>query len=45
MNFLVLHGVNLNMFGHRDKKQYGTATFAQINTAIEKSCNGTWRWC
>jgi 3-dehydroquinate dehydratase, type II len=35
MNFLVLHGVNLNMFGHRDKKQYGTATFAQINTAIE----------
>lgn len=35
MNFLVLHGVNLNMFGRRDKKQYGTATFAEINAAIE----------
>lgn len=35
MNFLVLHGVNLNMFGRRDKKQYGSATLAEINAAIE----------
>jgi len=28
---LTLHGVNLNMFGKRDPKQYGTATLAQID--------------
>ena len=33
---LVLHGVNLNMFGKRDPKQYGTITLAQIDTQIKK---------
>ena len=28
---LVLHGVNLNMFGHRDPVHYGTITLAEIN--------------
>ena len=31
MKILVLHGVNHNMFGKRDPKQYGTATLAQID--------------
>lgn len=30
MNILLLHGINLNMFGQRDSKQYGTISFAQI---------------
>ena len=34
MRFLVLHGVNLNMFGKRDPTQYGTATLADIDTAL-----------
>ncbi len=33
---LVLHGVNLNMFGKRDPKQYGTITLAQIDTQIKQ---------
>lgn len=33
---LILHGVNLNMFGKRDPKQYGTITLAQIDTQIKK---------
>jgi 3-dehydroquinate dehydratase II len=33
---LVLHGVNLNMFGKRDAAQYGTLTLAQIDAKIEK---------
>lgn len=28
---LMLHGINHNMFGRRDPKQYGTTTLAQIN--------------
>ncbi len=28
---LVLHGINLNMFGKRDPKQYGTTTLAEID--------------
>ena len=32
---LVLHGVNLNMFGHRDPVQYGTITLAEINQHLE----------
>ncbi|HSM73369.1 MAG TPA: type II 3-dehydroquinate dehydratase, partial [Desulfobacterales bacterium] len=31
---LVLHGVNLNMFGHRDPAQYGRLTLAQIDEKI-----------
>jgi 3-dehydroquinate dehydratase-2 len=31
---LVLHGINLNMFGRRDPAQYGTATLAQIDEAL-----------
>lgn len=34
MKILVLHGVNLNMFGKRDPAHYGTATLADINTAL-----------
>lgn len=33
---LVLHGVNLNMFGMRDPAVYGTTTFAEINRELEK---------
>ena len=34
MNILVLHGINLNMFGKRDPSQYGTTTLAEINAAV-----------
>ena len=34
MKILVLHGVNLNMFGKRDPKQYGTATLAEIDARL-----------
>ena len=34
MNILVLHGINLNMFGKRDPAQYGTATLAEIDAAV-----------
>ncbi|MCR4666181.1 MAG: type II 3-dehydroquinate dehydratase [Desulfovibrio sp.] len=33
---LLLHGVNLNMFGRRDPKQYGTHTLEYINNACQK---------
>lgn len=32
--FLMLHGVNHNMFGKRDPKQYGTITLAQIDERL-----------
>lgn len=31
---LVLHGVNLNMFGKRDPAQYGTITLEEINQRL-----------
>ena len=31
---LILHGPNLNMFGRRNPSQYGTATLAEIDTAL-----------
>ena len=34
MNILVLHGINLNMFGKRDPAQYGTTTLDEINTRV-----------
>jgi len=35
MNILVLNGINLNMFGKRDPKQYGTATLADIEQGLQ----------
>ncbi len=35
MNVLVLHGVNLNMFGKRDPATYGTVTLAEIDAAAK----------
>jgi 3-dehydroquinate dehydratase II len=32
---LVLHGVNLNMFGKRDPAQYGTITLDEINQRLK----------
>lgn len=31
---MVMHGVNLNMFGKRDPRHYGTETLEDINTKI-----------
>ncbi len=31
---LVLHGINLNMFGQRDPAQYGTTTLAEIDARL-----------
>ena len=35
MKILVLHGVNLDMFGRRDPATYGTVTLAEIDASIE----------
>jgi 3-dehydroquinate dehydratase II len=35
MKFLMLHGINHNMFGKRDPKQYGTITLAQIDAQLQ----------
>mgnify|MGYP002138853584 CR=1 FL=1 len=34
MKVLMLHGINHNMFGKRDPKQYGTITLAQIDEKL-----------
>ncbi|TAN30783.1 MAG: type II 3-dehydroquinate dehydratase [Castellaniella sp.] len=34
MKFLLLHGINHNMFGKRDPKQYGTITLEQIDDRV-----------
>ncbi|KAF1018717.1 MAG: 3-dehydroquinate dehydratase [Paracidovorax wautersii] len=34
MKILVLHGPNLNLFGRREPRIYGTTTLAEINTRI-----------
>jgi len=34
MKILMLHGINHNMFGKRDPKQYGTITLAEINATL-----------
>lgn len=34
MKLLMLHGVNHNLFGKRDPKQYGTITLEEINREI-----------
>ena len=36
MNLLVLHGVNLNMFGQRDPAHYGHATLPDIDAALQE---------
>lgn len=35
MKILMLHGINHNMFGKRDPKQYGTITLAQIDEQLQ----------
>ena len=35
MKALVLHGVNLDMFGKRDPAQYGTTTLARIDASLK----------
>jgi 3-dehydroquinate dehydratase-2 len=35
MKILCLNGINLNMFGKRDPRQYGTITLAQIDEQLQ----------
>jgi 3-dehydroquinate dehydratase-2 len=35
LEILMLHGINLNMFGKRDPKQYGTVTLAEIDAQLQ----------
>ena len=34
MKILMLHGINHNMFGKRDPRQYGTTTLAEIDARL-----------
>ena len=34
--FMLLHGVNHNMFGKRNPEQYGTVTLDEINENVKK---------
>src|SRR5262245_20876511 len=34
MKILVLHGINLNMFGKREPARYGTTTLAEIDSKL-----------
>ena len=34
MKLLMLHGINHDMFGKRDPKQYGTITLAQMDALL-----------
>ncbi len=36
MRILVLHGINLNMFGKREASVYGTTTLAEIDAALHE---------
>ena len=36
MKILMLHGINHNMFGKRDPKQYGTITLDEIDGALKE---------
>lgn len=36
MKILMLHGINHNMFGKRDPKQYGTITLEEIDARLHK---------
>jgi 3-dehydroquinate dehydratase-2 len=36
MRILVLHGINLNMFGKREASVYGTTTLAEIDDALKR---------
>ena len=34
MKILILHGINLNMFGKREPAKYGTTTLAEIDARL-----------
>lgn len=34
MKILILHGINLNMFGKREPAKYGTTTLAEIDAQL-----------